>query len=405
MKKMICLFLALFLLCFICGCHAVPDTPADTSASTTGDSSSQTTTTTNFVSETDLRLPLIAVSTPVIQEITTRSDGSVLFTMCYQDISLIAPDAEAAENVVLGFLNQVDQGQAYAQEIQDLANEADPSDSSISYAYQLLYTPTRLDEKVLSFYGTEIGYSGGVHPNQVCMSANFDMVTGAFLSLEDVLTSSDAATDLSEQIIQQLTENRDTYQLYDGYESVIADRFSGNSSNWTQQTDWYFSDSGLCVFFSPYDLAPYVSGQILIEISYSQLHDILKNDFFPAELPASSGRISTALAQDVDLEQYTQFAEAILQTEGERFLLFSDGLVTNVRLEQGEWTEDGTVFTPSATVFYACTLCAGDAVMVQDQIPDVLPRLRLTYESAGTTVCCYISQSGKDGSILLIDPS
>ena len=411
MKKYLCLVLCLLLTLSLFGCGKEP---AETTASTTEPATSQITdtpddttadTTAAADSDVPLRLPLLAISMPVIQEDFYSDDDALLFSQIYQDAALIAPDAEAAEQVVLNLLHQIDLGQSYAQEIHNWAEEYYDPDFWFPYSHQQLYAPTRLDEKVLSVYGKEIAFSGGVHPNKIGLSASFDMATGNLLRLEDVLLGSDAATELSQLIIEDLSANREDYQLYDGYASIVNERFGGTSDNWKTQPGWYFSDVGLCIYFSPYDIAPYVSGTILVEIPYSQLQDILRSDYLPAELPAATGTVSVALAQDVDLEQYSQFAEAILNSEGERFVLYSDDLVSNVTLEQGIWSEDGSYFTPVATVFLAHTLCAGDAVIVQDQIPDTLPKLRLTYESKGEIISAYITQSGKDGSMILTDLS
>lgn len=411
MKKTLCLLLCVIFTLSLCACKNAPagaiSSTANTEAShtiaddTTGlpDITIQDTTPSEV-----LRLPMVAVSMPVIQEDTAAEDGTVIFSYIYQDVSLIAPDAAAAEKVVLNLLHQIDGGQSHAREIADWAAEYYDSGSAwYPYFYQLLYNPMRVDEKVLSLFGTEIAYSGGVHPNQICVSATFDMVSGELLQMDDILINDSAATALSQLIIESLTANKNEYQIYDGYASVINERYGGAADNWKDQTDWYLSSNGLCVYFSPYDIAPYVSGQIIVEIPYNQLSSIVKDDFLPPELPEASGQISIALAQDVDLEQYNQFAEAILDPDGERFLLYSDNLVTNVKLEQGSWSEDGTFFNTDSTVFMAHTLCRGDAIMVQSQIPDTLPQLRLTYESGGEVFCFYITQSGNDGTMLFMD--
>ena len=413
MKRILCMMLCLLLMLSLFACGKTPaettgstDAPgpnAPTAADITAAPSDDTT----AAPETDgqlLRLPLIAVSMPVIREDLAGDDGTLLFSHIYQDAALIAPDADAAEKVVLNLLNQIDMSQSYAQEIRDWAEEYyDPDSTWNPYSYQLLYNPTRIDEKVLSLYGAEIAYSGGIHPNQVCVSASFDMVTGQLLQLDDVLAGSAAATELSQLIIEDLSENRENYQLYDGYATVVNERYGGVAANWMDQPAWYFSNTGLCVYFSPYDIAPYVAGPIVVEIPYGQLTDIVIDDYLPPELPAANGTITAALAQDVDLEQYSQFAEAILDDEGERFVLYSNDLVTNVMLEQGTWSADGSSFTPSATVFMAHTLCGGDAVMIQALMGDTLPTMRLSYESGSETHTQFITQSGEDGSILIVD--
>ena len=404
MKKMLCLLLALALC--LCGCTTAKpiDTTAEKADQTTAGNSSQTTAGSSDTDATELdetepsdtiQLSLSAISLPILEKEIKAEDGTVLMIHSYQDVALIAPDAEMAEKIVLKLLQEIDNGNSLSEETLEFAKEDyGTREDWLPYFYQLLYIPERIDEKVLSLHGIEASYSGGVHPNQIDLSVNFDMVTGEILTLEDILTGADAATELSQMIIADLTENKEYYQLYEGYASVINNRYGGGSDEWKTNTFWYLSGTGLCVTFSPYDLAPYVVGPIQVVIPYSDLTGILKDDFVLPQLPEANGTVSIALAQDVDLEQYSQFAEAILDPDGERFILYTDDLVTDVRLQYGNRFD---------TVFASNTLCASDAIMVQAMIPDTIPNLRMSYVSGGVTHIYEITQSGMDGSMLLLE--
>lgn len=397
MKKVLCLILALALC--LCGCTS--GTPIDTTANT-GDhqtTANSTTAETTEVIDTEpqgpVQLPMSAISLPMLEHEIKGDDGEVLLIHNYQDVALIAPDAERAEEIVLKLLQEIDNGNSLANETLEYAKEDYGTRTDwLPYFYQLAYIPERIDEKVLSLHGVEASYTGGVHPNQIDISVNFDMVTGQILTLGDILTGSNAATELSQIIISDLTEMKDDYSLYDGYASVINSRYGGGSDQWESNTLWYLSGIGLCITFSPYELAPYVVGPIKVEIPYAELGGILKDDFMPAQLPEANGTVSIALAQDVDLENYSQFAEAILDGDGERFVLYSDDLVTDVRLYYGVRYD---------TVFACNTLCAGDAIMVQAMIPDTIPNMQLSYVSGGITHTFEVTQSGMDGSMLLLE--
>lgn len=408
MKEIQCLVLALLMLFTLAACASTPANPGDTTASTTTTTeSSAPSITETTIPDTEpafpLQLPIAAVSMPVITEHTTAEDGTVLFSHIYQDVALIAPDAETADKIVLNLLKKIDESASTAQNIRQMAIEAyDPDQTVNAFLYKLLYNPKRIDEKVLSLYGSEITYSGGVHPAQVCLSVTYDMVTGKELKLRDILVDDNAFDALSQLIVQDLDAHKKEYQLFDGYASVVAQRYGTASAN-TDNEAWYLSDAGLCVFFSPYDIAPYVAGQILVEIPYDQLNGILRDDYLAPELPAADGQIHVALAQDVDLDCFTQFAEATLDTTGERFVLYSDGLVTNVRLVEGSWASNGSQFFGETTVFLSHTLCAGDAIMVQAEFMDAMPTLQLCYESNGSTYVFFLSQSGEDGSVFLCE--
>ena len=410
MKKSYCILLCLILILSLSSCSLLPESTTDTqnhtenqTASTGSESPSASTSSDD--APISMQLPITAVSLPVNTEYTFAKDDTCIFFHTAQDVALIAPNAQVADQIVLKMLQKIDTPQLSLNEIITWAeNNYTPSENWVPYFYQVRYNPVRLDEKVLSFYGNEVSYTGGIHPNRLSVSANYDMSNGELLTLGDILIDENAAYVLSQSIIDMMVENRDTFQLYDGFAATVTERFTGKAV-WAEQSDWYLSTKGLCVFFSPYDIAPYAVGSIVLEIPYQKLNGILKDEFFPAALPEATGNLYASLAQDVDLDQYSQFAEATLDPDGERFVLYSDALITDIRIEQGTWNESGTLFTTDAVVFASSTLSLGDALMIQAQFPDVLPSLRVRYTSGGRDHLFYILQSGKDGSVFLSDLS
>ena len=107
------------------------------------------------------------------------------------------------------------------------------------------------------------------------------------------------------------------------------------------------------------------------------------------------------LFSPTEVLRYHTFAEVIQDSDGEEFLLTTDGAITDVRLEYGAWNQDGTDFQPTATIFACDGISSDTAVVVQCQLPDVMPVLRVSYYSDGVLHTQFITQSGKDGSILL----
>ena len=188
--------------------------------------------------------------------------------------------------------------------------------------------------------------------------------------------------------------------IMDGFEVTIRNRLETNVNF---DEDWYFSNEGLCFCFSPYEIAPYSSGTIVVTIPYEKLTGVMDDSFFPAERSTVYGEVTASRFQDTDQSSLTQIAEVILDREGEMLFLYTDKKVDQVTLELGQWDQDGVVFTPTCAVFATQALTPGDAIMVQTQIPDVMPTLRLSYVSGDETITRYISQSGEDGSILLLE--
>lgn len=405
MKKMICLLLCLLTAVSLWGCGS------NSEDSTTGSTTAGAPSPSNAVPEaTDpsggLQLPMIAISMPLIAQKATAADGTIVFTTLYQDVALTIPDTENADAMILDLLNRIEKHKGDTGALAEQAkNVYDGSGDWVAFFSNVTFNPARVDEKVISLYGKAGIFLGGMHPDSLCVSANYDLATGKALSLSDILVDAAANTALCEAVNDKLTQMKDEYYIYEGFEDVVAAVYGGVFNEGADPVeDFFLSSTGLTVFFSPYDIAPYASGSILVTIPYAELEGILKADFFPASLPENpSGTVYAALAQDVELDDFTQFAEAILTDGGDRVILYSDKLVSNVTIEVGTWSSDGIYYTPTATVFYATSLSDGDAIMLETNFSSTMPALRLSYNSNDEIHRFFITQSGEDGSIILLD--
>lgn len=405
MKKLLCLLLCLAMALAVCGCGNDSDETTGTTAGTT-ETTVPPTTEPGIHQDTQLQLPMIAICMPLTIQRAAADDGATVYTTTFQDVALTLPDTEFADAIILDLLNRIDETKGDSAELADLAQGFyDGSESWVPYYSDVTYSPARIDEKIISLYGKVGTYFGGTHASYMCVSANYDLATGKVLYLTDILVDEAACSALCEAINAKLTEIKDAYYIYTGFEEVVNDTYGGAFAEGAAPIEsWFLSPTGLTVYFSPYDIAPYSSGPILVNIPYANLEGILKEDFFPADLPENpSGTVTAELAQDVDLDYFTQFGEAILNDGGERVVLYSDKLVTNVTIETGTWSANGITYTPTATVFYATSLSYQDAIMLETEFAGSMPALRLSYASNGETHRFFITQSGADGSIILLD--
>lgn len=335
--------------------------------------------------------PMIAISVPVVTETETAPDGSVIFNHTYQSISLVIPDPNVADKVILDFLNRIDQTANDAASIRAAA-KADYTSGKLSNPYlcQITYNPIRVDPGILSLFGSYASYSGTPHPETIYLSVNYDLLTGKVLGLNDIITDGTSGDTLYQCVVDNLTAQNHK-GLYIGFQESVKARFQQGFAN---DASWYLSPTGLCFYFSPYEIAPYASGVIVAEIPYEQLPGILEDAYFPAEQESAGGTVFVDKFEPDNLEAFTQFSELILKENGDKILLHTNSAVQHIRIETGSWNANGTVFTPEQTVFAACGLTPGDAIMVQAQLDDKLPTLLLTYHANGKTVQFYISKDG-----------
>ncbi len=339
------------------------------------------------------QLPMVAISLTVEKQTHKAEDETVLLNEIYQNISLITPDSAVADNVILDYYQK-----------SDISSEVDAMKASAESAYaqmpeifnayhsQITYKPMRIDQGVLSLFGSYASYTGGVHGGSVGRSATYDLITSRLLTLEDILDNSDA--DILYGLTMKALSCRD--DLFDGYETTVKDRFS---KNFLQDKDWYLSNSGLCFFFSPYEIGPYSAGIISAEIPYSQLVGILDNAYFPAEREQAEGTVEISMFNENALAQYSQFAEVVLKEGSDKILLHSDMGVYDLRIESGSWSSDGSTFTPEYTIFACYALTQADAIMVDAPLTKTLPSLRVSYTTDGQTVSYFIVGDGQSVSL------
>ena len=78
------------------------------------------------------------------------------------------------------------------------------------------------------------------------------------------------------------------------------------------------------------------------------------------------------------MDQYQNIAEVVMNNAGGMYMLQADTSVQDIRITLNDKASNYTVFA-------AYGLSAGDGIMVQAD-NDILPKMKLTYKSAGETV-------------------
>ena len=291
-------------------------------------------------------------------------------------MALVLQDNDVANKVILDFLNRVDSTAQIAEELRQTAIAGYKGSQNWSpYLCQVLYEPTRIDQGVLSLSGTISTYSGGMHPDHTNMSVNYDLLTGDILTLGSIMHMDATREDFRELVLAELAPKAQELYLYSDYEQGIAKRFDTDES---QDENFYFTSTGLCFYFSPYEIAPYASGTITVEIPYEKLVGIIHDAFFPGEKHPTNATIQGKLLKEANMEDIGQISEAILSPGGQMYLLTADNLVENVRLQLlGDNTQD--------QIFFASENLSVSNAIVIEATEEELARIQLTYENASGT--------------------
>lgn len=359
MKKILvlCICTALFLVG--CNSNIEPAIPEPTIAPV------PTATEPNIQDTVEVQTQLLAVSVPASTEKTTLDDGSELFSYTSQHMQFLFPDEEVADKVILDFLNRVDIGRQDADTILEMAkHDYDENANWYPYFYQVLYSPTRIDYGVLSLYGTQSSYSGSVHGNISGVAANYDLMTGDILTLGSIMHENADKEDFINIIIESLDPMAEEYFLYDDYMDGVRNRLDVDENLYE---DFYFTNTGLCFFFSPYEIAPYSSGVITVEIPYNELPGLIYDGYFPAEQERTHGNLLTAEVSKINMEQFDNMAEVNLASGESALVAYPNGTIKNVQL----LVSTDEMSMPEYTVFAAYEMSDKDAVIINVDDSDI----------------------------------
>lgn len=313
----------------------------------------------------DLATELLAVSVPAISESYCLEDGTELLTVTTQYMQLIHPNEEVSDKVILDFINRVDTAQSDIESVLNAAqNDYEPDTGWYPYFCQTIYSPTRIDFGVLSLFGTQNNYSGGMHGGLSCIAANYDLATGDVLTLGSIMHMDASKDDFIEIILKKLESVAEDYYLFDDYHEGVRSRLNVDENLYE---DFFFTTTGLSFFFSPYEIAPYASGVITVEIPYSELPGLIYDGYFPAEREQIQGDMLTESFSQIDMDQFNNMAEVTLAVGEEIIVVYPEGRVEDIRITV---PGDG-MRMPDYTVFAALEMADRDAVVINLPVEDI----------------------------------
>lgn len=376
MKKFLYFIMAVSLLVSFTGCKKSKVPPTEPSENA-GSNNSPTQT----VPDAGIANLSVAVSVPTTTEETLHEDDTVLCRYTYQNISLVLHKPDVADKVILDFLNRVDTTRELAEATAELARTNYKPENWVPYLYHIAYSPTRVDEKVLSFFGNNVVFSGAGHPERTCVSASYDLVTGDVLTLASIMQKDATAEQFCNLVLNGLAEMAQGNYLYGNYKQTVTQRFTQDP---THDEAWYFTQTGMCFYFDPYEIAPYSSGVITVEIPYENLRDLLHEDYLPLIRNTPSGEAKVTSFADISMDKFSDIAEIVLDKEGKMYMIHTVGNLQDIRIQFLDANNNYTVFAADA-------LASGDGIMVQAS-DEQFKNLKLSYKSGKEIISIPLSK-------------
>ncbi len=138
---------------------------------------------------------------------------------------------------------------------------------------------TRNEAPVLSFLYSDYDFTGGAHGLGGCYGVNYDIRTGAVLTLADIAEDAEALQAFCEDQVLLQTQT-DEYRYEDGY-TVFFEGYEASIPDIIRDGCWYMDDDGLEFIANPYLIAPYAAGILEFLVPYEDVMGLMKAEFIP----------------------------------------------------------------------------------------------------------------------------
>lgn len=201
----------------------------------------------------------------------------------------------------------------------------------------------RADSVLFSINVTDYSYMGGAHGYQGIYGETFNSQTGEKLELEDVADKEK----VKEYVVNYLYENEYDLGLFDdirengepAWKNTVDEAFSENMG----YLNWWLENDTILICFNAYDIAPYASGPIMIEIGNEYLKEEYRLDSEYECLNTNYNYYGDNYVCNVDVdndgteEQISIDTEYVYEGEGENSYLDRVKLYINYEDDVYEW--------------------------------------------------------------------
>ena len=317
-------------------------------------------------------------------------DGTTYYRQSLGTATVSSKDERAAERINSSLAELYVKFGADAEYTRRVAEDQTDGEQ-IALSYYCAPSVTRCDTRVLSAVFDVSQDIGGIHADSTRTSRSYNADNGLLLTLADIAKNEEQLKTFIKNYVIGLAAGDDYKEggisiLFDDFESTINDLVDAGAN-------WYFSDGGLVFYANPYDIAPYSRGVLLFEIPYSALEEFIDEGFMPVEYEGENGMLLADDGDKLDRSSLNILGTVTVDEDGQSVVLSAEETVYNVK-----------IYTSGRMLWQRNYLTTGEGVEVKSFIPDAQPSIAVSYELAdGTEIVRGIFQSGKDGSILLVD--
>ena len=418
MKKILAMLLVCCLLFTLCACEesGLVETPAETDGPAPTETADAPATTRPDVAA--------IVGEPILISVVTHNeeykapDGSerVILNFGYDEVKvLIESNPEAAEHInrtlavrdelfysgsgngdgLNGMLERATDNFGYVM------NEG--NNKSIEFSCVRSVSVARGDSRVVCLRYRVNSYTGGTHGSYTDRALVFDTQSGALVTMDD-LTEDRAA--LEQALLEHMLDTVDNdvrYQPILGYlEQFGGKKLSDALREIIREGSWELNEEGLTVFSDIGELGSFADGVIRFTLPYDELEGLVDERFFPVERP-EDGSLRVLALEDAADPGMPLVDKVTLNANGQEICVAVSGTVYGLTVESVSYFSDAIGFYQTNTHWYGSYLC-DCGLQIRTELPDGMPNLMIRYtDAAGLSHRYLLTQSGEDGSLILMD--
>ncbi len=262
----------------------------------------------------------------------------------------------------------------------------------------------RADEGVIAIRYRINSYTGGAHGLYTDRVYVFETANGRLLSVDDLSADREALEQLLldemnnklhndvryKPILEYMTAFRPEQELEEQLRALIRDG------------SWSLDSVGLTVFSDIYELGSYADGIVRFTVPYAELEGVLPEGWMPPEAK-ESGSLRIIGLNEKGANSVRLLDKVTVSDTGAEFRVYAEGTVYDVSIDSVTYISDDVGFYQTETHWYGSFL-SNAGIQVQTEIPDGMPDLMIRYtDGEGLVHSLLITQSGEDGSILLLE--
>lgn len=213
------------------------------------------------------------VGTKVVNYSSSNSDSTVVINIDFPQI-INFENAEIEKKVNLFLEEEFKQSIAWFDELQKDSSYFLEFGTEMQFTFETGFQVEYNSKEFISIALSHYQFTGGAHGNYFALGYNILMQDGSVLSLKDIIKD-DSFDLLAFECEQAILEK------YEASSLIEAGLFEDEIEILDDQ-DFYIKPGVLVLQFDPYEIGPWVMGEVTAEIPFEKIKDILKENLpFP----------------------------------------------------------------------------------------------------------------------------